>query len=71
MLTRESVSIITVGKYNRVSTLRELMLDNSPCDRLWLSSVLEQGRWPARACMSKQQAVRCRRRQLGRQRRRR
>jgi len=32
MLTRESVSIITVGKYNRISTPRVLMLENSPCD---------------------------------------
>ena len=29
MLTRESVSIITVGKYNRISTTRVLMLENS------------------------------------------
>jgi len=32
MLTRELVSIITVGKYNRISTPRVLMLENSPCD---------------------------------------
>jgi len=32
MLTRESVSIITVNKYNRSSTPRVLMLDNSPCN---------------------------------------
>jgi len=32
MLTLDSVSIITVGKYNRISTLRVLMLENSPCD---------------------------------------
>ena len=32
MLTSEWVSIITVGKYNRISTPRVLMLDNSPCD---------------------------------------
>ena len=31
-LTHESVSMITVGKYNRVSTPRVLMLDNSLCD---------------------------------------
>ena len=31
-LTHESVSMITVGKYNRVSTPRVLMLDNSPCN---------------------------------------
>jgi len=50
MLARESVSIITVGKYNKISTPRVLMLENSPCDIdsgcLWHGylSVLEQGR---------------------------
>jgi len=31
MLTRKSV-FITVGKYNRISTPRVLMLENRPCD---------------------------------------
>ena len=31
MLTYEPVSMITVGKYYRISTPRVVMLENSPC----------------------------------------